>query len=913
MSEPKIDPYWTNDSSMGLRPFFVIGIPVFILILSVVFSGLKSCTQLGQQGSKDVYNPAEHPDAGFVGGANRLFDELLLDTLEGDCPITDLKSLNAKYKALIFDLPYGEEHKSVIEASDLRLIGIKAERIKSDAGRMFYYNSRLPQLLQQQKDQMSETYFRISCRGLDYDKTVGKKPIKVTRVEVVPSMFKVALTKDPWTGVILGAQNCLFDDDHTVYVNYGNSILPLPKLRRADLTNSIKLQAVGDAATLLNPQGKPIDYYEIYKTMFVAPDATRKACANILLRNSLNDDKAQSPYFTLCCAHDSLYLRSHIKMRVFSKTKVSEVEPKSQGNQQDAVVPLEDGMKIVAYNADDYKIAEFSVFTSDPIRTLSSLSLTNVGRERINLPAEHTDLFTRQVIRGLSQNMSNTYNIDRVQLSIDPLLSKAFETELRNYLYGVKRNIGTPRHINKDSEQYDISLTIMDMATGDIIASPYYTTRFEEIPEEMKITTRNPAMTRRFVGSAFKPLVALASVLTNPSLIDMDTHGKYHLSEDGETATFFGRPTVSWAKKSPSHWAGTTFTDFLSYSDDVYPVALTALAMSGAKVGADVSTLPVTGDNNYFKLDPRNQMLVFRKGQEVNFGPQNHPFNDWLTYLYAANYDTDVNTDTIFKNLYSQNNLNHQDRRYGLDDLIPDAMNLYLNRFLEGNPFRQMLPPWVLGQGDNQWSCIKLAEAWCRMLSKRNVLATLIHNEDELSSLVDGVEAEPQKHTVQGPASKSQVNNTWNRFLQHLSDAQNYPSAHSNTLRSMFTRVQRLNNSGIDNRLVLFSKTGTPEIYDRYDIPLIGGNRRQIDIGMYCFGLMDEQQYDNVKSNRPAKGIVAVVRITRTYECAQCSKGVGQCSRCAAFAGVNSAHARNFLSTDSLRMKKFYDMTRRYY
>lgn len=898
---------------MSLRPFFVIGVPVLVILISVLLSGLKSHTPLGQQGGKDVYNPAECVDGGFVGGANSLLSELLLDTLEGNCPVTDLESLNKKYQALTFALPYDEEHKSVIEASDLRLVEIKAERIKSDTGRMFYYNSRLPQLLQQQKEQIAETYFRIYSRGLKYDSKEGKKPIKITKVEIIPSMFKVALTKDPWTGVIMGAQNSLFEEDKTVYVNYGNSLLPLPRLRRADLTHSVKVQAVADEASLLTPKNAPLDYYDLYHTLFNAGEDVRKSCANILLKSSVDEKDGSAPSFTICCAHDSIYLRSALKMRVFSRTHTSEVAPKVRGNQEDAVMPMEDGMKIVAYNADDYKIAEFSVFTHDPTRTLSSLFLTDVGHERMALPAEHTDLFTRQVVRGLSRNMSKTYNIDTVHLTLDPLLSKAFESELKSYLASVRRSIGTPRHINKESEQYDISLTVMDMATGDILASPYYTTRFDEIPEPLQLTTRNPAMTRRFVGSAFKPMVALASVLTNPSLIDLDTHGKYHLNDDGQTATFLGRKTLGWAKKNPSHWSGSTLTDFLSYSDDVYPVALTALAMSGAKVKSDVMTLPLGGAGNYFKQDSHTGLLSFRSSDEVDFGNQNPPFNEWLSYLYSANYDTDVNADTIFRDLYTQNNLNHEERRYGLEELIPDPMNLYLNRFLEGNDFRSMLPPWVLGQGDNQWTPVKLAEAWCRMLTKRNVLATLIHSNRELTSLVDGVEREPQKQTFFGPATKSQTNNTWNQFLLSLSEAQHRTSSHANTLISMYHQVQSLNESGIANNLMLFSKTGTPDIYDRYDIPLIGGNRRQIDLGMYCFGLMDKSQFERVKSNLPSRGIVAVIRITRTYECPQCSKGHGQCSRCTAFSGLTSSHARNFFSSNQARLKKFYEMTKRYY
>lgn len=895
---------------MSLRPFFVIGIPAFIIVLSIVLSGLKSHTQLGRQGRKDMFNPAENVNSGFVGGANQLLDALLLDTIKGDCPVTDLESLNRKYQALVFALPYGEEHKSVIEASDLRLVGIRAERLKSEADRMFYYNSRLPQLLQKQREQLSETYFRISCKGLAYDAKTEKKPVKVTRVELIPSMFRVALTKDPWTGVVQGAQNCLFDETATVFLNYGNSILPLPKLRRADLTNSIKLQAVADEASLLTAKGTPLDYYDLYRTLFQSADEGGMACANIQLKNSRSDSFNHS--FTVCCAHDSLYLRSSMKIRVFGKSDTYEVAPKQQGNQHDASLPIEDGMKIVVYDASDYKVSELTLFTHDPTRTLSSLLLTDVGRERATLPAEHTDLFTRQVLRGLSRNMSNTYNIDTVQLSIDPLLSKVFETELENYLKSVRKSLGTQSHIDKNSEQYDISLTVMDMATGDIIASPYYTTRFEEIPEDMQILTRNPAMSRRFVGSAFKPMVALASVLTNPSLINLNTQGKYHLDEGGKTATFFGRKTLSWANKL-DHWGGTQFTDFLSYSDDVYPVALTALAMTGAKTNNDTNVLPLNGNYNFFTLNPQNYLLTFRKADEVDFGNQNHPFNDWISYLYSANYDTDNNTDTIFKHLYVQNNLNNQERRYGLEELIPDPMNLNLNRFLEGADFRKRLTPWVLGQGDNQWSCVKLAEAWCRMLSKRNVLATLIHNQGEVTSLVDGVEAEPQKRNVYGPVTKSAVNNTWNEFLLKLHDAQGRVTSHENTLISMHNQVNTLNESGIKHHLVLFSKTGTPNTYDRYETPLIGGNRRQIDLGTYCFGLMDQREFDKVQSNQPARGIVAVIRITRTYECKYCTQKHEKCDLCSRHADITSRHARNFFSNSQGRLRKFYDMTKKYY
>ena len=154
-----------------------------------------------------------------------------------------------------------------------------------------------------------------------------------------------------------------------------------------------------------------------------------------------------------------------------------------------------------------------------------------------------------------------------------------------------------------------MSVTIMDLHTGEVLASPFYTDLFDhaDYPEALRMTIRNPSLSRRSIGSTFKPMVALAAVEASPTLLNMNTASpaRYHADFKAKPATaqFFGRRTHPWAEKTKNHWGGCDFTTFLYRSDDVYPVALAALAMTGERVdGASVTRLPLSGSQNFFEV-----------------------------------------------------------------------------------------------------------------------------------------------------------------------------------------------------------------------------------------------------------------------------------------------------------------------
>ncbi|MBP5385899.1 MAG: hypothetical protein J6Y97_00770 [Prevotella sp.] len=908
MEEPRIDPQLHKDSHVALRPFLVAGVPILILLLAVVLSFFQGCTALGKVSNDNLYDPSSEvgKDEGFVGKANLLLRELVAD-VDNSVSSTCLDSLNRHYPALEFALPYAEAHKPYIEASDLRLVAIHPERIKDESLREFFFNSRLPQLLQRQGEQLDETYFRIRCRGVD-SRVNHTRPIEVKSIELLPSMFKVALAKNPWTGIIMGAPNSLFCDSDAVFLTYGNSVLPLHNEPRLTRDNPLQFHAVMGEGTLKGAHGD-IDYYDYYLRTFKSDEVHS---INIDLREQENT-RARAD-FMLCYSHDTLLVSHSTDLMVIGEGKAKMYRKPETGSQRPSSIPFVDGMKLLVYDDEERKLGEFVIQRQDPSSMLSCLVQSNMGTSRFFIDPSQTDLFTQQMLRGLSRHLSNRDNVSRVDLSIDPLLSKEFEHEVTNYVHHLQDAIGRGKPRRQTKEQYDMSVTIMDMATGQVLATPFYTSLFDfdDYPEAMKMTVRNTSLSRRSVGSTFKPLVALPAVLSNPNLLDMNTASPHRYHWDGKSSDvdFFGRRTHLWAKKSSTHWSGCDFTTFLSRSDDVYPVALAALAMTNERLDASVTTLPVDGTNNFFTLsNGRTRYLMFRRAEDTQtINQRNRYFTDWLSYLYNTSYDNDyVNDLNLFKGLFVNDSLNMDQKHFGLDEITPEYTDLRLDRFYDGDDFHHRLVPWTLGQGDNMWNCIKVAEAWCRMVSKRQVNASFIKQRgDSLPSLIQAGPDYPG--SVFGERSVSNINSTWNTFLDKLHDAQQS----GGLLSPMRNRVVELNQRE-HTQLTLFSKTGTPDSYIRYEFPMLGGNNRYVDIGMYSFALMDNEQYENrVQRNLPAKGVVCVVRITRSYQCNQCRPG-RQCSACEDYLGLQSSHARNFFSDSATRLQKFYEMTKNYY
>lgn len=875
----QIDPNWSNirNRHFVLRPFLVAGVFLLLIVFAVFMSFFKGCTSLGEVAKEDVYSPVKE-DKGFVAKADRLLEELLADCDETVVAV-DLKSLNRKYPSLIFALPYAMDDATCIEGGDLRLVGINNDKIK-DKWKQFYFNSRLQQLLQQQSDNISETYFSIKLRS---ESKKGKLDLNVKSIKLIPSMFKVALSKDPWTGTIIANDNGLFNDENSVYLTYGNTVLPLHRNRSVPMLDPLKVYVVGSELKL-NKRDRHFNYYDYYQK-------TYKTDRSVSIPLT-SDVRAVN----FCCKGDTLVISSSYTFK-YGRGK--------EQSGRNVRIPIRDGEKLVFYdNLNNKKIAEFTVNTHNPALTLSSIIRSNLGSSRYNIARSQTDLFTQQMIRGLSRHLSNKDSVNDVNITIDPLLSKEFEDDLIKAITEARRGVGDYK------SEYDISLTIMDLATGNVLASPFYMTRFEKelSDESLQLITKNVSLRRRYIGSTFKPMLALAAVLSNSDLLSLNTPGMVSIQPGEEFVNFHGRKSKLWASKARSHWGGTNFTTFISRSDDVYPVSLAALAMSQAT--GNYGTLSL-GEKSVFCM---NNGLLYLKKDKLDV---NNPFPYWLSQLYAANYDSESSSDLqLWSGLYARNDVenqesgpfddcfgidgrakseNYRDRNFGLEEISPDITNLHLNQLYEGGEFRTTLVPFVLGQGSNEWNCIKLAEAWCRMIGKRDVRAHFIkHDVVDADRIYSG--EEEMRPSVRGNRTMQQVSAAWNQFLEKFEAAQV-----GSLLGKMKTAVQNLNSS-VGEDLVLFSKTGTPDEYVRNELPMLMASRRGLDVGMYTFALVKRSELNKIKAGQPGKGIVCVVRMNRTYD-----------SRRNKTEGLSSSNARDFFSAHPERLRKLYDMTKNYY
>lgn len=875
----RIDPNWSNirNHHFVLRPFLVAGVFLLLIVFAVFMSFFKGNTSLGEVAKEDVYSPVKE-DKGFVAKADRLLEELLADC-DTTVSAVDLESLNKKYPSLIFALPYAMDDATCIEGGDLRLVGINNDKIK-DKWKQFYFNSRLQQLLQQQSDNISETYFSIKLRS---ESKKGKLDLNVKSIKLIPSMFKVALSKDPWTGTIIANDNGLFNDENSVYLTYGNTVLPLHRNRSVPMLDPLKVYVVGSELKL-NKRDRHFNYYDYYQKTYKTDRSV-----SIPLTSDVRS-------VNFCCKGDMLVISSLYTFK-YGRGK--------EQSGRNVRIPIRDGEKLVFYdNLNNKKIAEFTVNTHNPALTLSSIIRSNLGSSRYNIARSQTDLFTQQMIRGLSRHLSNKDSVNDVNITIDPLLSKEFEDDLIKAITEARRGVGDYK------SEYDISLTIMDLATGNVLASPFYMTRFEKelSDESLQLITKNVSLRRRYIGSTFKPMLALAAVLSNSDLLSLNTPGMVSIQPGDESVNFHGRKSKLWASKARSHWGGTNFTTFISRSDDVYPVSLAALAMSQAT--GNYGTLSL-GEKSVFCM---NNGLLYLKKDKLDV---NNPFPYWLSQLYAANYDSESSSDLqLWRGLYAGNDVenqesgpfddcfgidgraksdNYRDRNFGLEEISPDITNLHLNQLYEGGEFRTTLVPFVLGQGSNEWNCIKLAEAWCRMIGKRDVRAHFIkHDVVDADRIYSG--EEEMRPSVRGNRTMQQVSATWNQFLEKFEAAQV-----GSLLGKMKTAVQNLNSS-VGEDLVLFSKTGTPDEYVRNELPMLMASRRGLDVGMYTFALVKRSELNKIKAGQPGKGIVCVVRMNRTYD-----------SRRNKTDGLSSSKARDFFSAHPERLRKLYDMTKNYY
>ncbi len=856
MTQSKIDRKWSSK----YKTYFLWAaalLAAFVLVATC----FKGCTQFGRDAKSDVYTPES--EAGFIGNANKLFRELLNDAKErtNKAP-KSLEELNLKYAPFTFAFPENYKEGMGGRVSDLRLVDIHTDAFMNESQRKFYNNSVLPNLLMKQRQNMGTRIFNIKFE---------KDSLDVKSIELVPSMFRVALEKDPWQGTIMAADNSLFPESKHCFIVWGKNMMPI---RMASHAQGNFIVTADKSQRKFMRMNREVDYYTCFQEY--------NQQNTMLIVNLGNHGKAlKLEYLSANQLRVKVEggVHCHVVDSVGNTVDIHSTEAGAKGE----IVPFQNDLKLIITNRTGEKQNEFVVSHHNPMLNLSLLVNSNSGKSRFFLDKGFIDLFTQQMVTGLSSTLRNSTFKDTVQLTVDPMLSLEFEREMQRYC----ETVLMPQSFAKSDDIWEMSLTVMDMATGNVVAAPFYCSANRGISEEIAASRKNPALMRRYVGSTFKPLLALAAVQTTPSLIDLNTVGKYRLLPNDVAsrstihaplshASFYGTEIDAWSLKAPGFWNGSQrMGDFLAKSDDVYPVALTVLSMMNESGAASTYHF-----GNYAPFTSR--LHLQSNTDQMNW--TSLPLFQNIDRLYdVKSYDAfyDEENENMLHYIWRGLRLEEADQ-LGLDLVNPDPTVMYYDH-LHDKPhtLRANLVPWVLGQGSNEWNCVKLAEAWTRMLTKRAVRASLIRMDEEQQLLTQRFE-HPQ-----------QSNQVWNRFLNELQYAQSHSP---NLLTPMNHRVEELNKG-----LVLFSKTGTPENYDRQEWRTIQNQTVWLDLGLYCMALMPSTSFASVQKEGKARGVMCVIRVTRLTKHRPSTDG------------VSSSHARNFFSSNPVRLKKFYDMTKMYY
>jgi len=341
-----------------------------------------------------------------------------------------------------------------------------------------------------------------------------------------------------------------------------------------------------------------------------------------------------------------------------------------------------------------------------------------------------------------------------VYLTLDPFLHQRMERGLRDFARDRKRY---------DRRPLRAAITVMDAASGRLLALASYPTvddlrdlGFAAPSTRRRLLLQNHNFLLHPVGSAAKPFLAAAALAVHPELASLEIPcfsagtppkqllgydmGTYNLPEDCDGKNASGR---------------VDFPGFLAVSSNRYMLYLGLLAMADWDVQGPV---PVRGaprlprDEAYvlggrtFSAKPRLPIVRadedtpgdgFTELQEVmDQTPFPRRFRDLFGYEVSYRQESLVEgldlsiwqptIDAAFGRLPQTGSVSISptpESAISFSPITPESVNLRMNLIQQ---LRQDLYTLLLGNGNNRWSNIQMAEALSRLLTGRQVEASLV-------------------------------------------------------------------------------------------------------------------------------------------------------------------------------------------
>ncbi len=837
---------------------------------------------------KSDYSPLTQIDKGFYGKVNSCLKKALLEKYNVEYDITKLDSV---YGRLKFYYPT-DTTDYLVSVDDIRLIDFVPD--EKDKGELaFYFNSDFKNIIEKQRKNLTQKYFNIEW---------NRAKSKIVQITIDTTLFNLSLQNDNWKGTLKFKDPFVEVDSKVKYISTGKIVVPL-------FTSNV------DSTLFYNSAIKK-DWYEIEPLR----TSTYSVDDYVNMYNSLNDinpENSQTINFNYPIKDDDreysirflnqdkkIFIQTqNIDLEIFGSKKIIRFT-------HDATIQVNssfDILKIDVTPRGHSKEPTIYISNISPFSIASKPLNEGVSGERLHIDTNYLDLFSLQQIRQIESGIGSKDSITHVDLSTNIILSKFLEQKIKETVSLLTKN---KNFCQRPDDVFEMSVCLMDISTGEIIAAPFYSNEFEKNNIDEVVYQRNFNLARHDIGSTFKPLISYAAYLKYKSLSDFQLLPAYTDANEKGECEILGYKTIHYGfkkdkTKNPLFWSGSSVNrlEFLSQSHDNFPIALSMLALTEQNDPAYTflisNKLNNTAINNLHQIngDTSSRILYMPSNERTKFKDiSNSSFINIISNLYdveSENKDSTYNTITY--DTHSWDNLKTHKKVF--HSLYPDIVYLGTDRFgnigSERNDFKKF-EGFVLGQGDNLWTNVKLAEAYSRLLSKHKVTASFLqHNSSSFPSLFQDphslFQSESNKH-YQFNVTTTDANNSWSDFMRDWRTAVqiNTPTLLLKTAINNFQKGVLRNGD-----YYFYCKTGTPQENNEHENEKVfkkGKSQVWWDEGVFVFGVT------NKDPNYP-KGIVGVVYIKHL--------SLNKITK-----GVESSTARDFLQPDIFQKIMFFNQNR---
>jgi len=826
---------------------------------------------------------------GLYGKINFALDKALKEKGYIADKLTDTTYM--KDSRLLFFVPQTENH--IVDVREIRLIGFIPDSTEIE----FFHNSNFKRYLQKQKENLDKSYFIIEWKKEEY-------PPRIKSIKIDNTLGDVPLLNNNWKGQIFLEDPFSQIDKNVVYLIKDNMPIPL-------FTSNFPIIEFCGAPTKFIPvkidewkPNKTHEYQQWYNDMNnIVPSHSK------VLRVEYNNKN----WVEFLNKGDSIYLSNGTQDTIFMWINNHKQPIPRQVNGYAFPRSFKNMVKLEIKSTKEY------IYLSKTPFSVASKSTNNgFAGKRINIKEEYCDLFTRQQLLQLESNLDTTSQ--NIKLTTNIILSKILEDEIKDYVNKKLFPNKTTQKTKKD--EFQMSICLMDISTGEVIAAPYYSNRFSDKKTVAETEIRNFNLVRHHIGSTFKPLLAFAAAAKYPSLSKFSLT---NLVERTDDCCLIGYKVPHYGKGNDLFWNtynSKSRINFLGHSHDNYPIALTMLALTendsnpadiilfnllnAQKLDNEkINNLPKLLGNNDLTRIPnyyKKKEILFNE-EKVKAKLEESSFANLLYNLYDIEMGSrDVNNWSLTADTMSWRYLKGNTLK--LYSLYPDKLNLQLdliNNFIDFENF-------VLGQGNNFWNNVKLAEAYSRLLSKKAVKATFLKGNDSIPDLFKDNGMFNHISHYDFKRTKQEIENAWISFMEDWREAvaqtkrddKKNPTHKGGTLHEAYKKFKDSfkDNANDFNKYHFYCKTGTPQKYNinehskrsKEDGTVYLSETLWRDEGVFVFGIT------NKDDNNP-KGIVGVIYIKRISDKKPTTS-------------IEGATARDFLTDERFKKIMFYNKNR---